>query len=230
MRYDGDKGILRHSRVWIGVFLTVAAVTALVLVLMHTGVLLFDRSAERQGEGVYWNGVVYQPCAGEYTEGKTIAKTTDGSRINEVEEDDTHTFIVLRSFLDQYLLVREDYAIPSSGEITTVFWNGEEIADAAFRDAVTAILSVAETDMEYVTDGIYQLTGGQHMRPLFVGYQNCPIGTEFKGYMGQINGQWVITTDIADDRTNVDGSPKSCTVGCYTIPPTYHEILNQYLS
>ena len=37
-------------------------------------------------------------------------------KINEVKEDPTHTFIVLRSFLDQWLLVQEDYVIPSNSD------------------------------------------------------------------------------------------------------------------
>ena len=48
--------------------------------------------------------------------------TTIGLRINEIAEDPTHTFIVLRSFMDQWLLVREDYIIPADG--SSIFPNG----------------------------------------------------------------------------------------------------------
>ena len=96
--------------------------------LLANGIIVFDHSGVRRGEGVYWNDVLYVPSSGEYSEGKTIAKTEDGWQINEVEEDQTHTFIVMRSFLDQSLLVREDYEIPRSGEITTLFWNGKDIS------------------------------------------------------------------------------------------------------
>ena len=79
-------------------------VAALVIVLLIAkGVIVSDHSGECRGDGVYWNNVHYISCSGGYTEGKTIAKTNDGSQINQVEEDTTHTFIVLRSFLDQYL-------------------------------------------------------------------------------------------------------------------------------
>ena len=106
----------------------VVAMAMLLAFLFANGIIVFDHSGVRRGEGVYWNNALYVPASGEYSEGKTIAKTNDGWQINEVEEDDTHTFIVMRSFLDQSLLVREDYEIPRSGEITTLFWNGKDIS------------------------------------------------------------------------------------------------------
>ena len=98
----------------------IAAAGLVVVLLIANGIIVFDHSGVRRGEGVYWNNTLYVLCSGEYAEGKTIAKTNDGWQINEVEEDDTHTFIVMRSFLDDSLLVREDYDIPNSREITTL--------------------------------------------------------------------------------------------------------------
>lgn len=82
---------------------------ALFFRLVSSGAIVFDHSGERRGEGLYWNGYVYVPAGGDYDEGKTIAKTTDGWQINEVEGDPEHIYVVLRSFLDNYLLVREDH-------------------------------------------------------------------------------------------------------------------------
>ena len=75
-----------------------------ITLLIYNGIIVFDYSAERRGMGVYWKDTLYVPCSGEYTEGRTIARTNDGFMINEVKEDKTHTFIVMRSFLDQYFL------------------------------------------------------------------------------------------------------------------------------
>lgn len=94
-------------------------VIAIFIFLFATGIIVTDHSAERGFENsVVWQGHTYTPYSyqGRYHEGKTIAKTTDGLHINEVKEDPTHTFIVLRSFTDQWLLVREDYEIPTNGE------------------------------------------------------------------------------------------------------------------
>jgi len=198
-----------------------SAIVVLLVFLFANGVIVFDHSGVRRGEGVYWNDVLYVPASGEYSEGKTIAKTEDGWQINEVEEDNTHTFIVMRSFLDQSLLVREDYEIPTSGDITTLNWNGKAIADEEFKRAVTEILAEAKADFEHVTDGIFQLKDNQHMRLLCAGYNGCPVATEYLGYMGTVDGIWYLTV----------GQPVSeGTVTCYAIPEEYTDILNRHFS
>lgn len=69
-------------------FLALAVAAALIFAYLVThGYIVFDHSGVRRGEGVYWNDVLYIPSSGEYTEGKTIAKTSDGWQINEVKED-----------------------------------------------------------------------------------------------------------------------------------------------
>lgn len=200
----------------------VLAMVLLLILLFTNGVIVFDHSGVRRGEGVYWNDILYVPASGEYSEGKTIAKTNDGWQINEVEEDDTHTFIVMRSFLDQSLLVREDYDIPNSGEITTLSWNGRAITDEEFMMTVAEILSSAKTDYEYKTDGIFQLKDGQKMRLLCAGYNGCPIATEYIGYMGTVDGTWYLTVDQPVSEFGK--------VSCYTIPEEYTDILNEYFS
>ena len=64
-------------------------IAVFIIYLIVNGIIVFDYSAVRRGEGVEWNGVFYEGCSAEYTEGKTITKTKDGFHINEVVEDDT---------------------------------------------------------------------------------------------------------------------------------------------
>ena len=221
------KGRTRKSLILLlALAVVILAVAAL---LIAQGVIVFDRSGQRRGEGVYWNGGLYMPASGEYTEGRTIAKTEDGWQINEVEEDSSHTFVVLRSFLDQSLLVRDDYEIPNSGEITCVFWDGKKIEDEMFCDTIADILSRASGDFSFVTEAIYQSNDTQNMKVLYVGYEGCPIGTEYIGYLGTVEGSWCITTTISPDQHNSDGSPKPYTVWCYTIPVEYEDILDNYM-
>lgn len=221
---------MAKRKIFFRLFVILALLIALFVALIANGIIVFDRSAQRRGESVLWQGAMYEPCSGEYTEGKTIAKTTDGWQINEVEEDDSHTFIVIRSFLDQYLLVREDYEIPTSGKITTVFWNGKEIQDKGFHGVISELLEQATPDFQYTTEGIFQLTDGQHMRSLDIGYGGCPIGTEHAGYLGTVNDTWYLTTKISDDQNNPDGSAKPHTVWCYTVPVEYIDTLEKYFS
>ncbi len=200
----------------------------LVLIYICNKVVVFDRSGERAGNDLLWNGTTYVSCSGSYTEHKRIAKTTDGFDIIEIEEDDTHTFVVLRSFLDQELMVDINYTIPQSGKLTSVSWNDTKITEEEFCSVVADIISRATTDFEYTTDGIFILTENQKMREVMVGYNNCPVSTEYIGYMGLVNGTWCITTEISKDQRNPDGSPKAYSVSCYTIPQEYIEIVEKY--
>lgn len=61
-------------------------------------------------------------------------------------------------------------------------------------------------------------------------YGDCPVATEFKGYMGKINGNRVITTCISPDQKNDNGSPKPYTVTCYSIPQQYAGIWKNILN
>ena len=183
------------------------------------GWIVTDHSAQRRGEGVFWNGVLYVGASGDYSEDRTIAKTEDGWNIVSVKEDESHTFVVLRSFLDNYLLVREDYEIPTSGTVTAVSWNGKKIEDAAFCAAVAAIVEAKQSDFSYETTAISHLREDQHMRLVYLAYEGCPIGTEFAGWMGTVNDVWCITTKTSGDA-----------VWCYEIPQAYIPVLEPYLS
>ncbi len=206
----------------------VIAMALLLALYICSKVIVFDRSETRVGNDLVWNDTTYVRCSGSHTEGKRIAQTEDGYDIIEIKEDPTHTFIVLRNFLDQQLMVDKSYEIPKSGIITSASWNYRKITDEEFCRAVSEIIEKAETDFEYVTEGIFMLTESQKMRELHVGYNDCPISTEYIGYMGTVRGRWYITTEISNDRNNPDGSPKEYKVSCYTIPDEYLRIISEY--
>jgi hypothetical protein len=213
-------------------FLLILIISVVVVFkLWEAGIFIFNRSADVSSNHVSWNGKEYSTTSGEYTEGRTIAKGKSGDwKINMVKEDPSRTFIVARSFLDQYLLVSDDYAIPTNGKITTISWNGTYITDEAFLNALATIEAEKVTTFTYETDGIYQLADNQHMRRLYFAYENCPVTTEFKGYMGKVNDEWVITTYISSNARNDDGSPKPYSVSCYKIPSEYWNLLSKYFS
>ena len=207
-------------------FVVVIGIFAL---LWNSGVFVFDHSAKVGFEGMVWNDKNYSTITGEYTEGRTIAKSEDGSwKINEVKEDPSHTFVVARSFLDQYLFVFDGYTVPTSGKITTVCWNGEYIKDKDFIGALAEIDVAKTTSFDYETEAIFILNDNQRMKSLYFAYENCPVATVNKGWLGKIKGEWVITTYISSDQNNEDGSPKPYIVGCYSIPDKYSQILYKY--
>ncbi len=201
------------------VFVAAAAVLFMIL----NGVIVLDRSGERLFEnGLRWKGNEYVAVSGKYNEGKTIAKTNDGFDINEVEGDDSHNFLVMRSFLDQWLVVRDGYNIPKSGKITKAYWSYQFIEDEEFLGAIEEMITKVKPDFEYDTDGkkIYEYTDNQNMKELYIAYEGCPVPTIYLGYMGVINGSFYLTT----------GMGYGDTVYCYTIPEEYAVIFEQYLS
>ena len=210
----------------------IAGVAVAVSFLLISGTLVLDYSAEYNGERIHWNGAVYVPCAGEFTEGRTIAKTSDGTwRLDSVAEDDSHTFVVLRSFLDEYLYVREDYVVPKSGEITAVVWNGKKINDAEMCKSIAEIYKNNDWEtFDYETEAIFFMTETQQMKELYLCYETCPVGTSFIGYLGKVNGKWVITIDISNDTSNKNGSPKMYQVVCKEIPNNYIPVLEKYFN
>ena len=218
----------KKLKILLRILLLLILIAVVVFKLWEAGAFIFDHTAEVSLNHVTWNGKTYSAISGAYTEGRTIAKGKNDWVINLVEEDPSHTFIVSRSFLDDSLLVSDDYAVPVSGKLTTVSWNGSYITDAFFLDALEKIDASKTTTFTYETEGIYLLTDHQQMRDLYFAYENCPVATNFKGYMGKVNGEWVITTDISRDRTNDDGSPKPYSVSCYTIPDEYGAVLSKY--
>lgn len=219
-----------HYKIISSGLLILVVMGVIVFKLWEAGDIVFDHSAEVQADHVTWNEKEYSSISGDYTEGRTIAKDKKGWDINMVEEDPSHTFIVVRSFLDQYLMVSDDYLVPTSGKLTTVSWYGTYISDPLFIDAISKIEQDKTTSFTYQTDGIFALTENQHMRSLYFAYENCPVATNYKGYMGKVNGEWVITTYISQDQRNEDGSPKLYSVSCYVIPEEYWDILSKYFS
>ncbi len=204
------------------------AALALFLFLVFQGVIVFDHSGVRRGEGLVWNGVSYDLCSGDYTEGRTIAKTEDGWHIREVEEDPSHSFLVLRSFLDQYLVVREDYEIPRTGVVTMVSWRNTTIRDTEFCAAITDILAEATPTFTYEAENLFQNTDRQQLKRLCVAYENCPVATIHAGSLGKIDGVWylVLPTQAQQDASGEILPVRS--YKCFEIPAQYTEVLENY--
>ncbi len=201
----------------------VAVVVAAVLFMVLNGNIILDRSGERVFEnGLRWKDNEYVAVAGKYHEGKTIAKTKDGLDINEVEGDDSHTFLVVRSFLDQWLVVRDDYEIPKSGKITKAYWSYQFIEDEEFLSALEEMITKVRPEFEYDLQGkgIYEHTDRQNMKELYIAFEGCPVPTIYLGYMGTIDGKLCLVT----------GKGYNDTVYCYTIPEEYAEAFENYLS
>lgn len=186
----------------------IAGLICLIVVLLFAnGVILLDHTAERQGDSFSWRGVRYVLCTADHHEGKAIAETIDGFRVLEVAEDKSHTFLVLRSFLDDQLYVREDYEIPDSGALNAVFWGGTKISDQDFCAAVAEILQNFRPAYQYETDGLHAHADGRQLEAVSYCYEDCPVGIDREDtYMGLLDGAWVFAK-AAPDQQREFGEP-----------------------
>lgn len=219
---------LRHC-LWILCGLLVLTMAGCVVYwLWESGVFITKTTAEVCAEYLTWNGRTYSPAGGPHSEGRVIAKTESGWRIHEVREDPDHHFIVARLGTDNFLYVADDYAIPTDGRLTAVAWDGNYITDAAFLQALTQIDAEKTASFTYQTDAIFAKREDQDMRTLYFAYENCPVATNARGYLGKVQGQWVVTIDISSDTRQENGAPKSYPVSCYVIPSEYWAVLEMY--
>lgn len=126
-------------------------------------------------------------------EGKTIGLIDDWE-INEVPEDKSHTFLVVRSFLDQYYIVREDYTIPTEGNVSCAYIGTmmERTTNPELLQALTEILQTNYTDgTPFFLSNRKDEQG--NFKHIVVGYEDCPVGTDNRIYcIGQIDSKWVI--------------------------------------
>ncbi len=183
-----------------------------------------DRTAEIGFENqITYKGNIYIPANFAFTEeGKTIAKA-DGWDIMEIPEDKTHSFLAVRSFSDNYTVVRKDYVIPAEGEISSAYVSKQyRITDINFLNAMKAIIHVSDTEtFDIKTDNLHR-----YVKTVHLGYGDCQVGTEFVGYIGCINSQWVFIgpdTERNDDDTSLEQIYR-----CRIIPRKYEEAIKQY--
>lgn len=201
----------------------IALVCTAAVYLLSRGIIVFDHSAQRAGEGFRWKGELYIPTsAADYTEGKTIAKTTDNWQLNIVEEDESHTFMVMRSFLDQWLCVREDYEFPKDGNVTAVYIDGKKIDNAELAAAAQYMLENFAVEREYAVESIHHDTETQQMRDISYCFEGCPVGIDRNGdHIGRIDGEWVIARRVGE-------SGDLRTYELCAVPEEYFEILAKY--
>lgn len=176
----------------------IAIAAILLFLLAIIGYIYFHRLfLQRDGfvgvEQVQIEDVNYRYENFELTkEGKTIAFIDDW-KINEVPEDPSHTFLVVRSFLDQYYIVREDYTIPTEGNVSCAYIGKDNRTED--KKILWALTEILQKDYTNGTDFFISYDNGANdgFRHVTVGYEGCPVGTDSSiYYIGKIDSKWVI--------------------------------------
>lgn len=206
------------------IIVAVLCLAVAVAVVFSSGLIVTDRSAVYSAEGLNWNGAFYKSCSGFYEEGKTIAKTSDGTwSINAVKDDADHNFVVVRSFLDDSLLVRSDYKIPESGNPNAVYLGTQKIESQEDCKIISEIfLSESETFSVSATH-----EDVNNWQSVSIGFDGCPVAV-FRGYIGFADGKYFFTVDISNMKEKDDGSNTPFLVICKTVDESHYTVLDGY--
>ena len=171
------------------------------------------------GEGASFNCEDYDLKSFAFTkEGKLIGTAGDW-KVLEVPEDKEHNFIVFRSFLDNWCAIKSSYIIPKSGNIGVVYFNDYRYTDDDIKSAIKYLINENLGDsFNITTNNIYS-----NMTNIYVGYEDCPVGTEDAGKLGYINNKLSYIKPIEYNYNDYEelGEDKDKVYTCYVVPEKY---------
>lgn len=212
----------RTKRVWI-ILLVILLVFAVIVGFAAYSYFSVDRSGRLTGDGLFFQGEYYEICVFQFTgEGKTIG-VADSWKINEIPEDPDHNFLGLRSFLDNFYVAKKTYKIPESGKINVVYIDHERYDGAEFGDAVKFLKNGGITgSFDFKTNNIEH-----YVKRVYVGYEDCPVGTEYLGMVGYIENKFVF---IKPTKTiyKENGAREDQTYTCYPVPKQYERVFEKF--
>ena len=180
----------------LGGLLCVAAIAAIFMIA--DGTIVFDHSALVTAETLEWKGNTYVPISGKYEEGRRLARSADGWSVMEVEGDPAHRFLAARSFMDERLYVLSGFEPEATGDITLLWWGGQRFANEELSRAILALWeesAEAEASVSFEVHHLFSTTGTVKLKEVYVARGDCSVATESLGYLGTVNGQWVLVTE-----------------------------------
>ena len=201
----------------------IIVVIAALLTVVAVNYFSVDRSAQRIGEdGFVIQGETYRSTSVGYSgEGKVIAKA-DGYDIMVLPEDPARNFLAVRSFTDNWIIVKESYEIPTEGKLNVAYLDYERITDGEKFKLVQSILAGEFAEHFVVkTNGVGEMPSATDS--LYVGYGDCPVGTQWLGRLGNVNGKVVFVT--AEDMKDGD-----LVYTCYVVGEEYQTLLNDHVT
>lgn len=122
---------------------------------------------------------------------KKIAEI-DNWDVYEIDEDKSHTFLLLKSFTGEQYIVKENYQIPTGGKVNCVYVDGQRIEDKEILEAFNEILTTKYNDgtYYYISNNKEEQKRWKHF---VLGYEDCPVGTDNSIYgIAKIDSKWVI--------------------------------------
>lgn len=190
---------------------------------------IFFKKVERVGEHNFIiDGEKYVGVGIAYTTtGRKIAQY-DGFDIRVIPEDKDHNFLAVRSFLDGWTMVKESYVIPTSGEVNVAYLEyNQRITESIKLEMIQSIIN-DDFQGEFIIKGkalseenYYYTDVDNATDYIWVGYNDCPVGTDPIGKLGKINGKLVFIKIKDFDFNEYDRK-----FTCYIIKDEYQELFD----
>ncbi|MBQ3099488.1 MAG: hypothetical protein IJC50_00710 [Clostridia bacterium] len=213
------------------------AVVMTVDYLKYEGIILpKDRSAQEShnhyNHTITWKGKIYKLCDYDfiydvkYNRGKAVTQCSEcGNVLYEISGDSNHDFLVDPCFNERDdLYVSEDYVIPTEGEITAVYVNGRKVTNKKLLDAIEKMYSADDSDFFlYDVEENFYHDHNIFAKKVNLSYEDCPVGSEYKGYIGKVDGKWCYFHDYPGFRVN-----QKETIPCFEIDEELIPIIDKY--
>ena len=205
--------------------------------LKYEGIIPPKDKSARESHNHYnhtitWQGKTYILCDDtfnydvKYNRGKAVTQCSECNNIlYEISGDVNHDFLVNTSFNEKNdLYVSEDYLIPKEGKLTAVYVNGRKVTNKKFLDAIEKLYSSDDGDFFlYKVNDNFSRDQKIFAKKINLSYDGCPVGSDYKGYIGKVDGKWCYFHDYPKYRVAMKE-----TIPCFEIDEELIAIIDKY--
>jgi len=186
---------------------------------------LTDRTALTRGDGLYWNKTQYSRVAGHYSTPSGVffvAKDQDGTNIIGYDVSAYYEYLFVTGFRNHYLVVRDDYQIKKSGQVTAISVRRKHIKLTPERIKIKSILENSENTIQ---QGCTFITNND-LAEIQYSYNKSLVTDNSIGYISSTGGNWFYIKNLSKVNFNQLYHNKEVTLGCYEIDSKYNELFN----
>lgn len=235
---EGMKKFKRNMIITILALVILISIAAVMTVnyLKYEGIILpKDKSAlhshNHYNPTITWKEKIYKLCDEsfnydvKYPRGKAVTQCSEcGDVLYEVNGDINHDFLVNTSFNERPdLYVSEDYVIPTEGKLTAVYVNGRKITNEKLLDAIEEMYSDDSDFFLYDVKENFYHDDSIFAKKINLAYEGCPVGSDYKGYIGIVDGKWCYFHDYPGFRVN-----QKETIPCFEINEKLIPVIKKY--
>lgn len=194
MEYDKSNNQFKNNGHRKSTIISAGIILALFIVLIkiHN---VNSITAHYEGNKLVYKGSYYKEHYGHYEASDKligyIKYPFDG--IYSLENDNTHNYLYVTRFTDQYLFTKEGIEIPKSGDVSMVIINYH--VDEAVTDSenINLILSLEnQSGRAFYKGDIPKFSNNvPHYSTIYYCYNNCPVSEYEAGTLLYIRNEWI---------------------------------------